>query len=77
DFGMMPESSASQFSLPFARVAERVRPDRALNNRAVYRKYWWRYGEARPELRKAVECLSEVLAIVRVSRTVMVARVPT
>jgi hypothetical protein len=30
-----------------------VRPERDSNSRAVYARYWWRFGEARSELREA------------------------
>jgi hypothetical protein len=49
DFGWrMTEAAAAYFSLPFARVANEVKPFRATNKRETYRRLWWRHVEPRP-----------------------------
>ena len=77
DFGDRAEQDAASYAQPFHRVASRVRPERANNNRKVYRDYWWQYAEKRPAMRRAIAELPEVLVIARVSKTVMPMRVPT
>ena len=68
---------AGTYDLPFARVEQRVRPERAGNNRANYRDQWWRYAESRPGLYDAVSDLEHVLAISLVGNVLMPVRVPT
>ncbi len=53
DFGLMIEEDARQFPILYDIVRDRVKPERDANSRAVYAKYWWRFGEARRELRAA------------------------
>ena len=77
DFNDVPEEQASGYHLPYQRLLESVKPERAKNNRKVYRDYWWQFGEKRPALRKAIRGLDEVLVIALVSKTVMPMRVPT
>jgi hypothetical protein len=77
DFNDRSEDAAKRYRLPYGRVQERVKPERARNNRKVYREYWWHYAEKRPAMRKAIAGLDEVLVIALVSKTVMTARVPT
>ncbi|SHJ43612.1 Methyltransferase domain-containing protein [Tessaracoccus bendigoensis DSM 12906] len=77
DFNNRPEDIASTYALPWQRLHETVLPERARNNRKVYRDYWWQFGEKRPALRDAIKDLGHVLAIARVSKTVMPTRIPT
>ena len=71
DFNSRPEGQASLYSLPFDRVVERVRGERAKNNRKVYRDRWWQFAEKRPAMRKAIADLDEVLVLAQVSRTLV------
>ncbi|MGW1130447.1 Eco57I restriction-modification methylase domain-containing protein [Streptomyces griseoluteus] len=75
DFNDRSEQEAQEYELPYARVLERVKPERAKNNRKVYRDYWWQFGEKRPAMREAIANLGEVLVLTRVSKTVMPLRV--
>ena len=77
DFNDMPEKKASEYQAPYQRLLELVKPERAKNNRKVYRDYWWQFGEKRPALRKAIRTLDELLVLTQVSRTLMPVRVPT
>jgi hypothetical protein len=77
DFNDMPEAIASEYRLPHQRLQELVQPERAKNNRKVYRDYWWQFAEKRPALRKAIKGLGEVVVLAQVSKTLMPARVPT
>jgi type II restriction/modification system DNA methylase subunit YeeA len=63
DFGpRMAESDAMFYELPYMHVAENVKPVRATNNRKSRATYWWRHGEARPALRRAVQGLGRYIA---------------
>lgn len=82
DFNDWTELKAADFDLPYRRVCEAVKPERQrLDAQGDYvlreplPSRWWQYGEKRPALRKAIADLNDVLAIVRVSKTVMPARV--
>lgn len=77
DFNDRTEAEAAEYVLPFARVAERVKCERASKSKAVRDAPWWLYFRSRPALRKAMAALPEVLAIALVSKTVMPMRVPT
>lgn len=70
------EERARQHALPFEQVEDLVKPERARNNRANYRDYWWRYGEHRPGLMAAIAELDQVIVIAQVSNTLQPVRVP-
>lgn len=76
DFNDRSELAAQEYELPYQRVLEQVKPERAKNNRKVYRDYWWQFGEKRPAMRQAIADLDEMLAIALVSKSVMPVRVP-
>jgi hypothetical protein len=67
DFGLMPESEAALFELPFEYVKEHVLPVR-LTRRDDYRGQWWQYARPRPEMRQALFGLSRYIATPRVSK---------
>ncbi|MDE2083022.1 MAG: class I SAM-dependent DNA methyltransferase [Burkholderiales bacterium] len=69
DFGNdMTEANAALYEMPFGYVVEHVRPEREKNNREAYRKYWWRFAEARPALRLALSALPRFIATVAHSK---------
>ncbi len=69
DFGNeMPETEAALYELPFGYVSEHIKPERLKNNRESYRKYWWRFAEARPGLRAALKNLPRFIATVAHSK---------
>ncbi|MBQ0866350.1 DNA methyltransferase [Streptomyces sp. RK75] len=74
DFNDRSEETAERYELPYKRVSERVKPERAKNKRKVYKDYWWQFGEKRPAMREAVADLEEVLTIALVSKTAMPVR---
>lgn len=53
DFGYMEEEEARAFPVLFDLVRDRVKPERDANRREVLRRYWWRFGWPRRELRAA------------------------
>ena len=77
DFGSRTEEQAAGFPLPFRRLAEQVRPERARKPKAVSEAPWWLFLRSRPAMREAISDLSEVLVIALVSKSVMPMRVPT
>lgn len=77
DFNARPEDEAKSYTVPYERVRDLVKPERAKNNRKVYRDYWWQFGEKRPALRKAIAHLKATLVIAQVSKTLIPVRVPT
>ena len=57
DFGTRTLEEAHAFPAPLARVKMLVKPERDENNRAAYRRFWWRFGEPCSELRLAIASL--------------------
>lgn len=68
DFGLSSEAEAREVPVLFNLVHDRVKPQRDANNRKAYRDYWWRYGEPRPEFRRAVSALPFFMATPYVSK---------
>ena len=69
DFGVTRgEAEAAQFEKPFGHIAENVRPIRVGNKRKARAANWWRHGEARPGLRKALEGLSRFITTVETTK---------
>lgn len=76
DFGVnMLEEDAALYQSPFKYVEERVKPFRRRLNefgeyavrREGHRRYWWRFAEARPGMRRALAPLSRYVATPMVS----------
>ncbi len=76
DFYDKPLAVAASYARPFAHITATVLPERATNNRKVYRDNWWQHAEKRPAMKAAIEELSEVLAVTIVSKSLMPVRVP-
>jgi hypothetical protein len=69
DFGIeISEGDAALYEQPFGYVTENIKPERLKNNRESYRKYWWRFAEARPGLRAALKPLARFIATVAHSK---------
>lgn len=77
DFNDKPEDIAARYVLPYARVLDRVKPERLGKSKAVRTAPWWLFHRPRPAMRRAIDGLDEVLVIALVSKTVMPMRVPT
>ncbi|MER7449352.1 DNA methyltransferase [Nocardia beijingensis] len=76
DFHNRTEAEARNYVLPFGRVSSAVKPERLRNKRKARRDRWWQFAEPASGLRRAIAGLNEVLAIARVSKTVMPLRIP-
>ncbi|MFC7532493.1 Eco57I restriction-modification methylase domain-containing protein [Actinoplanes sp. GCM10030250] len=77
DFGTRELEECRAYRLPFQRVERLVKPERRNSPRPNVRDKWWQFEAVRPRMRTAIEPLTEVLAIARVSKTVMPVRVRT
>lgn len=47
NFGFRSEAAAKDFPAAFDRIEQLVRPERAKDNRALYRERWWQFAEGR------------------------------
>jgi hypothetical protein len=77
DFGNeLTEQEAAFFEAPFQHALATVRPNRLRLNedgsfavrRENHRKYWWRYGEARPGMRSKLAPLTRYIATPEVAK---------
>ncbi|MEG4914653.1 DNA methyltransferase [Microcoleus sp. B7-D4] len=68
DFNDMSIEEASEYVLPFEYVKAHVKPERDKNRREVTKVNWWKYGEKRPAMRKAIAPLSHYFAVPEVSK---------
>jgi hypothetical protein len=69
DFGIsLTEAESALYESPFSYVVQVVKPERLLNNREAYRKFWWRFAEPRPGLRTALKPLGRFIATVAHSK---------
>ena len=59
------EADAALYDEPFRWVQKHVYPLRSQNNRAAYRRHWWRHGEPRQGMWRALEGLARYMATVR------------
>jgi len=69
DFGVgMPEQEAALYEAPFEYLTEHVQPERAKNNRPVYREKWWIHVEPRPAMLRALHGRGRFLVTVTVAK---------
>ncbi|MFM6349372.1 MAG: type IIL restriction-modification enzyme MmeI, partial [Dolichospermum sp.] len=68
DFNDMSIEEASDYQLPFEHIKTYVKYERDSNRRDVTRMNWWKYGEKRPAMRKAISTLSFYFTVPRVSK---------
>lgn len=69
DFGpTMAKADAAFYELPFGHVEKHVQPERAKNNRAVYKERWWIHVEARPAMLKALAPLKRFIVTPTVAK---------
>jgi hypothetical protein len=79
--GVVPEDYpgpvAADWPDLLAIVEARVKPQRATDNRDVYRVKWWQFGERRPGLYSAISSKDHVLVLSRVSPHLSITRLRT
>ena len=62
------EAEAALYEAPFPHVVEHVKPVRLERRRERHRKYWWRHGETRPGMWRAIHGLRRFIATPTVSK---------
>ena len=69
DFGIdLTEQESALYEAPFRYLTQHVRSEREKNKREAYRKYWWRFAEPRPGLRRALRPLTRFIATIAHSK---------
>jgi hypothetical protein len=68
DFGFRPLEEAMGHPAALDLVRKRVKPERDRNRDAHFRKYWWRFGRPRGEMREALAPLSRYIAGNRIGK---------
>ena len=68
DFALMEESEAALYEAPFQYVVRHIKPIRLKNNRKARADKWWRHGEARPGMRKAMAQAIRYIATVETAK---------
>ena len=68
DFNDMDLEDASDYKLPIEHIKNNVKPERENNRRKVTKINWWKYGEKRPAMRKAIGFLKYYFTVPRVSK---------
>ena len=64
----MDEVEAALYEAPFAHVVEHVKPVRLNRRRERHRRYWWRHGETRPGMWRALGGLTRYIATPTVAK---------
>ena len=64
----MSQADAALYEEPFRWVQEHVYPSRRQNHRAAYRRHWWRHGEPRQGMWRALEERRRYIATPRVAK---------
>lgn len=77
NFEDITEEEAREWPDLMAIVEAKVKPERMMNNREGYKRYWWQYGEKRVDLYKAIRGMDRVLGLSRVSSHLSVAALTT
>jgi len=77
NFHDWPESKARTYPELYAKVLREVKPERDINNRKVYRDYWWQYAEKRPAMLETIAGLVRVIVITLHTKTVMPVMLPS
>jgi hypothetical protein len=67
----MSIEKASEYELPFARVREKVKPEREESREKSRREKWWLFSRPRPAMRKALQGLSCYFAIPKIVKYIM------
>lgn len=68
DFGFMTLEKAMLYPAALDFVKRVVKPERDENRDAGFRRYWWRFGRPRGEMREAIEPLSRYIAGNRIGK---------
>jgi hypothetical protein len=75
DFNDRSEAESANYALPYEQVRALVKPQRERGSGQWRNRPWWLFERSRPQMRKAIAGLDEILAIALVSKTVMPLRI--
>ena len=67
-FGLQEQEVRQRFPEVYQHLLISVKPERDINNRAVYRDNWWIFGEPRRELRPALADVRSFIATVETAK---------
>src|SRR3989337_2947879 len=77
DFEDMSEASAREgWPDLIAILEEKVKPQRARDQRQALRERWWRFGDRQPGLYNAIKSLPSVIGMCRVTKHLSFALLP-
>jgi type II restriction/modification system DNA methylase subunit YeeA len=68
DFAMMEQEEAKSYVIPYNYVETHVKPSREHVRRKSHKERWWRFGEARPAMREALEPLEKYIVTSEVAK---------
>ena len=69
DFGEdKDETDAALYEAPFAHIVKHVKPVRLVRRRERHRRFWWRHGETRPGMWRALDGMSRFIATPTVAK---------
>ena len=68
DFDDFTIEDARDYTLPFAHIKSKVKPERDLNRRDTRRLNWWKFGENAPKMRKSIASLNFYFAVPETSK---------
>ncbi|WP_404420495.1 Eco57I restriction-modification methylase domain-containing protein [Nibricoccus sp. IMCC34717] len=77
NFRDWPVDRAQRYTDIFSIVEQTVKPERARNNRAVYRDKWWLYAEPRPKLIRTLESITRCFVAARTTKHLNFSETPT
>ena len=72
-----PLEKAMNYSEAFQRVEQLVKPERAKDNRALYRERWWQYAESRRKLLTQIKNISHCFVAARTTKHLNFSAIPT
>jgi SAM-dependent methyltransferase len=67
-YGLTVNEVQQLYPSVYQHVLDKVRPEREQNNRKVYRRNWWVFGEPRKDLRPAIEGISRYIGTTRTAK---------
>jgi len=68
DFSNLSEKQAAQYTQPFQKILEEVKPEREVNERGLRKENWWLFGETMPKTRRAINGLNRYIATTRTAK---------
>ncbi len=77
NFGSRSEAAAKEFWGAYERVEQLVKPERAKDNRALYRERWWQFAEGRRGLTDALPRVTRCFIAARTTKHLNFSSSPT